>query len=102
MKRRRIRSKARPPEHPGQGAIEHPEGRTPGPESSVIPSHGQAEHEPDVERQAAPERDEEALASEAARSGDQEAVHEAGADEWLDAEVGSETPLEPRGDLQRE
>jgi len=102
MKRRRIRSKSRPPEHPGQGAIEHPKGQTPGPERAVSPSHGQPEHEPDVDRQGAPERDEEALANDAAPAGDQEAVHEAGADEWLNAEVGTEPPMEPRSDLQRE
>jgi hypothetical protein len=51
-----------------------------------------------TDRQGAPERDEEALANDAAPSGDQEAVHEAGADEWLKAQP----PMEPRSDLQRE
>ena len=102
MKRLRIRSKARPPEHPGQGAIEHPEGQAPSEERAVSPSHGQPAHEPDVDRQAESERDEEALASETAPSGDQQAVHEAGADQWLDAEVGSEPSVETSSDLQRE
>lgn len=101
MKRRRIRSKVHPPEYPAQ-AIEHPEGQTPGSEHAVSPSHGQPEHQPDVDHQAAPERDVEALASEAAPAEDQQAVHEACADEWVDAEVGTEPPVERRSDLQRE
>lgn len=100
MNRRHIQSKARPMEHPGPRAIEHPDGRTEVREGS--PSLGDAEHQPDVERQNAPERDEEALASEAVAGRDQEAVHEACTDAWLDAEVGPVLPVEPADDLQRE
>lgn len=71
-------------------------GQAPRAKPAISPSPGQPEHEPDadVDRQAAPERDEEALLDDVAPSGDQQAVHEDGADQWLDAEVGSESPVE--------